>query len=630
MTHRMAHLQIIGLKADLLPVIHTLGELGCLHIDRISEDAGGAIPTLTPDAALLRRQEELNLQLLQVSGMVDFLKIDPALAREAAPDATALPEQVGQLLPHMQALVNRRDRLRAEQELLPRFEETMRKLLPLFPATAGDPDYVSFGLLLSREHAEVPGIIQRHAAEITEGRAEVTLGPIDAATQAMLIVVPRTFAEAIGTMLDRQDVARLRLPLEFDSTSPETAITSLRRRLGAIREEVDAVGRELEAIGRQYGPALAAWQIMLQDELQTYSVLGRLGETELTFVVQGWTPQADLERLKTTLFDRFGERVVVHDLPLTEADRQRAPVALTNPAVARPFEGLVHMYSTPRYDGIDPTRLMAFFMPLFFGMMLGDIGYGVVLLGVVLLLRRRFQRGMMRDLTTILAYGSGWTILFGVAFGELFGPLGEELGLHPLLFDRASPTHLIDLLAMTLAVGVVHILLGLLLGVWEGLRERNRHHLLERSGRLLGLAALLILVGALVDLLPEGFMTPALALLLVGTVLLSASLGRIGIVIGPIEMIGLLGNVLSYLRIAAIGLSSVYLARVAGEIAGAVGSIIVGVIIAVLLHVLNLVLGAFSPTIQSLRLHYVEFFRNFYEGGGPFDEPFRYRLATHE
>jgi len=630
MAHRMAHVQIIGLKEDLLPVIRTLGELGCLHIDRLGETAEGTISALTLDAALLRRQEELSLQLLQASGMVDFLKLDPALAREAAPDAEALSAQVGQLLPHMQTLVNRRDRLQAEQELLPRFEETMRKLLPLFPAAAGDPDYVSFGLLLSREHAEVPDIIQRHAAEITGGRAEITLGPIDAATQAMLIAAPRPFAEAIGTMLDRQDVARLRLPLEFDSASPDGAIASLRRRLNAIREEYAAIEHELAEIGRQYGPALAAWQAMLQDDLQTYSVLTRLGETGLTFVAQGWTPLVDLERLKTALRNRFGERVVVHELPLTEADRRRAPVALTNPAVARPFEGLVHMYSTPRYDSLDPTRLMAFFMPLFFGMMLGDIGYGAVLLGLMLLLRRRFKPGMMRDLTTILAYGAGWAIVFGLLFGELFGTLGAELGLHPLLFDRASPAHLIDLLAMSLAVGVVHILLGLLLGLWEGFRERNRNHLLERGGRLLGLLALLILVAALVDVLPEGFMTPALALLLVGTVLLSASQGKIGIVIGPIEMIGLLGNVLSYLRIAAIGLSSVYLALVAGEIAGVVGSVVVGVIFALLLHVLNLVLGAFSPTIQSLRLHYVEFFRNFYEGGGRTYEPFRYRLATHE
>jgi V/A-type H+-transporting ATPase subunit I len=168
--------------------------------------------------------------------------------------------------------------------------------------------------------------------------------------------------------------------------------------------------------------------------------------------------------------------------------------------------------------------------------------------------------------------------------------------------------------------------LGLILGIWEAIKDKSRNHLLERGGMLVGLIGLFFIVGILTDFLPQGFMSVSIALVIIGIVLLSTSLGCLGIVMGPIEFITLIGNVLSYLRIAAIGLASVYLAKVANEVAGLTGNIIVGVIIAFLIHALNLVLGMFSPTIHSLRLHYVEFFRKFYEGGGRPYEPFKSRL----
>jgi V/A-type H+-transporting ATPase subunit I len=145
---------------------------------------------------------------------------------------------------------------------------------------------------------------------------------------------------------------------------------------------------------------------------------------------------------------------------------------------------------------------------------------------------------------------------------------------------------------------------------------------------LLGLLSLFLLVGVLMDFLPEDFRTPAIGGLIIGIVLIGASLGWLGILMGPIEFIGLIGNILSYLRIAAIGLASIYLAKVANDTAGMLGNLIVGAVMAVLLHALNLVLGAFSPTIHSLRLHYVEFFRKFYEGGGRPYEPFKSLLES--
>jgi len=128
--------------------------------------------------------------------------------------------------------------------------------------------------------------------------------------------------------------------------------------------------------------------------------------------------------------------------------------------------------------------------------------------------------------------------------------------------------------------------------------------------------------------IPHGFYLIGWIVLALGLVTLAFSLGKTGIIMGPLEFVGVIGNILSYLRIAALGLASVFLAKVANDLGSAVGSVIVGVLIALLIHTLNLVMGMLSPTIQSLRLQYVEFFRKFYEGGQSPFTPFRKRVMT--
>jgi V/A-type H+-transporting ATPase subunit I len=396
--------------------------------------------------------------------------------------------------------------------------------------------------------------------------------------------------------------------------------------MGLIPEQIKAIDLEFEGLSKQWCEKLAVWQAALQDEIEASRVLSRFGETDQTFVLVGWIPVNELERVSTSMREQIGESVFIEKLKMTAEMKKRAPVILQNPAPARPFESLVKLLALPRYGHIDPTRLMALFLPIFFGMTLGDVGYGVLSLALSLFLLRRFKQGIAHDILIILSMGSGWSILFGFLYGEVFGTLGEHFGMHALWLDRTSPDDVMGLLIMAVVVGAVHITLGLVLGVWEAARDKNRNHLLERGGMLISLIGLFFIVAVLADLLPQGFMSISIALVIIGIVMLSTSLGCIGIGLGPIEFLGLIGNVLSYLRIAAIGLASVYLAMVANEVAGLVGNVVVGAILAILIHALNLVLGMFSPTIHSLRLHYVEFFRKFYEGGGKQYEPFKSRL----
>jgi V/A-type H+-transporting ATPase subunit I len=630
MNVEMVPLEIVGLKTDLQTVIHTLRLLGCVQIDELSDSPEISARPLTLDRETLKYQEEMSFLVARLEGLLDTLGGNPAVIT-ASPSKDYLSEAragVEALLPKIHSLTSHREKLQAELASLPRYEATLRKLLPIIPPSARDPGNASVGVLASRIHVGVLDSVAKHILDLTNGRAEVIAGDIDSTTRAMLIVFPNEFTPDIESLLSREDVSRLRLPAELGEGPPDVVLATLHRRTTTILEETHHIDRELAELASQWREKLADWSAFLVDEIEAFQVLPRFGETDMTFVLAGWIPTKDFDRVKAALEEAVGEKLLVLRLQLSPELKKRAPVVLQNPPAARPFESLVNLLAVPRYGHIDPTRLMAFFLPIFFGMILGDVGYGILLLAISLGLLRKFKSGVIRDILIVLTIGSGWSILFGFLFGEAFGSLGEELGMRALWFDRASSEYVAYLLFMSLAVGAVHITLGLILGVWEAIQDRSRSHLLERGGMLLGLICLFLIIGVLRNFLPDGFMTPAIAGLIVGVALLSASLGWLGLLMGPIEFIGLIGNVLSYLRIAAIGLASVYLAKVANDMAGMVGNIIVGVILAVLIHSLNLVMGAFSPTIHSLRLHYVEFFRKFYEGGGRPYEPFKSQLGS--
>jgi V/A-type H+-transporting ATPase subunit I len=208
-----------------------------------------------------------------------------------------------------------------------------------------------------------------------------------------------------------------------------------------------------------------------------------------------------------------------------------------------------------------------------------------------------------------------FAIVFGVLFGEYFGDLGHRwLGLRPLWFDRQEA--IVPFLVLSLTLGVVHVVLGLVLGVLSAAREQPRHAIGRGISAVMVVLIVVALLGAL-EILPGAVLTPAVVALLVAFPILIILEG----IVAAVELIGAIGHILSYARIMALGTASVMLAIVANRLAGAVGSALVGVLFALLFHLVNFGLGLFSPTIHALRLHYVEFFGPFYSPGGTRYEP---------
>jgi V/A-type H+-transporting ATPase subunit I len=429
-------------------------------------------------------------------------------------------------------------------------------------------------------------------------------------------------------LLGQESISQVRLPTEFTGQSLSQALMNIQQRLQAIPAQVAEIETQLQSLAQRWRPFLLTWQALLRDHLARVEVCTNFGQTDYTFVIEGWVPRRSLADIEATLAHEVGPEVVIVEMPLNSDEQAQAPVAFDNPRFVRPFEPLVRLLALPKSGSFDPTSLMAVFMPIFFGLILGDIAYGAILLVLMFYLHRRFKaRPILCSLTEVLMIGSAWSIVFGFLFGEFFGTLGESFGIQPLWFDRSHNVQALLLLAI--GIGAGHIVLGLSLGLWQAIQQRSRHDLIEKVAMLISLIALFCLAAILTGYLPDSFFTPAIALLVVGLVILIYSLGTLGILLGPLELLGTIGNILSYLRIAAIGLSSVYLAQVANELAGIFGNVLLGLIIATLFHTLNIALGAFSPTIQSLRLHYVEFFGKFYQGGGQPFRPFQRSRPHH-
>ncbi|MCL5951938.1 MAG: V-type ATP synthase subunit I [Chloroflexi bacterium] len=625
---QMTKIQIVGTLGELDKAVRSLHRAGVVQLEEKVE----AVDPLVLDPGAAKQRDELALIIARLDALLTLMakpssprglaaEYDAQTLRPTADVIADVKSAMTQLDAPVQNLARRREELESDRVTLPRYAKTMRQLMPLAADMAPLRNYETVALLVERKSAGIIELIRQQLPSITQDQFELVSQDIDKDTTAALLVFPREYSSAIQTLLGREAITQVRLPEELANVPFNEALGKIEARLAAILRELENVNRELSALSTEWRVRLAVWSAVLQDRLQEVEVRSRFGATRYTFVIVGWMPSRGVAALRRTLEREVGDRILLEELPVTEHDREHAPVVLSNPGPAKPFEFLVKLMALPRYGTIDPTPIMAIFLPIFFGMILGDVGYAIVVLLGAIYLYRRAKPGGMRSLTLVIIYCSLWSIVFGFWYGEFFGELGEKwFGMHAY-FPRGQMVQ--PLFAFSIALGIVQIGLGFGLGIYQALKLRQRHELLDRVAKVIALIGIFAMLASMTNFLPQEMFTPGFAITMVGTALLMYTLGWIGLLLAPIEILGTLGNILSYLRLAAIGLSSVYLAMVANELAGLFGNIIIGIIVGGLFHALNIALGILSPTIQSLRLHYVEFFQKFYEGGGEGFVPFK-------
>lgn len=405
---------------------------------------------------------------------------------------------------------------------------------------------------------------------------------------------------------------------DFDVDEAESDIESMENRIQEINSEI-------ENFGEKWGGYLEENRKDFEEKLEKAEAPIKFSTTDSAFIGEGWVPSEKFGSVKNELENITGGRI--HVERVDDADMEEAPVEYDHPKVVKPFESLLEMYSPPKYTEIDPTFILSLTFPLFYGLMLSDFGYGLLTFAIFAGLR--FKGTDFDSMLDMMIYASVSTMVFGLlggaAFGvPIFGPesvFGGVFSSMPIILDYQKDV--MTIMVISLILGVVQLNLGILIGFYNNLKKLGFKEALLKNGSWLFFEAGLALFGTnFAGVTSVSSLVPSI-LAVAGAGMYLSGEGALG----ALDLVLVLTDVLSYIRLMALGIATVSIATVINLIAGILfelgfAGILFGTLLLIGGHVFNIAFQVLGSSLHSLRLNFVEFFDRFYEGGGEKFKPF--------
>lgn len=614
----MSRVRLLGPRDRLGETLDVLQDFGRVQLDCVPAEEG--LQPVHRDAGAVREERYLRRLLDDVDTAMSLLGIrdaDAPLTVASRSDLARWARVTHRTRRHAERLNARKEKLQDERTLLKKYEEFLSAFRLLLAQLAESSTLHVYGVTLPKAERERVDTLATELRKALGIEVLVSAMALTSGDLAVLIAVPSSARPQMERALSGARIPELPLPTGYTGQALTEAAPHMLARLDEIPSDLAAVDAERRELGERCQADLRGIRKAVHDRLAAFDATRLSAVTAHAFAIEGWLPSRDVVELKTLVMTRLEKSVLMQELAHEEWHSRAAPVVLQNPRLFRPFEVLTSLMPLPRYGSMDPTPFVAVGFPMLFGMILGDVGYGVALAGLAVLLRRGAADGSMRRKVSEIALPCAiFAVIFGVLYGEMFGTLGRGwFGMKPILLDREEAV--VPAVLVAVGIGVVHMLLSLVLGIVTAARGEPRVAL-SRTVQFLMLVLVVLALLAAVKVLPSTLFGPFGMAVLIGFPVLLALEG----IVAPIEFFSTLGHVLSYVRIMALGTASVLLASVANQMSGMFGSAILGALFALLFHLVNFALGLISPTIHALRLHYVEFFRQFYSPGGRPYEPF--------
>ncbi len=479
----------------------------------------------------------------------------------------------------------------------------------------------------------------------SQGEGHIFIAPVSEKqpeTNAVL-VFSRSRESAVMESAVKNGFSRIECPQGLEMT-PGEELERLEGLAAELETRLEEAEKKAYSLAQSWVPIVRKLNDFLNVSIARRDAAGSGESTTMVSILRFWVPADRTGDLEKALAPYSGLIDVLTEDPSPE---DHPPILLDNPLWARPFGPLTKLYGMPSYKGIDPTVLMAPFFFLFFGMCLGDGGYGLIMGAFFLFALIRYKlSGDTKNFFVLLLLGSVSTIMVGAVTGSWLGDMVDAFGIFSfirplkesvvLLRPMSDP---ITFLGISLALGVVQILFGILIAMWDALRKGDIIAALgDQGGWFMLIVGILVWGAGSMGMGGGGLILTGKGLAALGALTLVATQGRdkpgvirkaVFGVLSLYNVTSYLGDVLSYSRLLALGLATSAIAMIVNTLTNLVSGIpYVGWVLAALIffggHLFSVVVNVLGAFIHSLRLQYVEFFSKFYSGGGRIFSPLKF------
>ena len=621
---KMKHLRLMGLGQDREELLRLLQRMGCVEIDEPDVDRSDpqwAALSSSDGAALARAMERRGEAERALTALNHYAPEKGGQRSVLTEEELFDPQQLERGEQAVRAVL---DRSRTLAALRTRREKLQGELAELSPWLGLDAPLDTHSTReVTVQLGTLPASVELSEAE---GRLPPEAGLAHAGSDGehhyLLLLYHNSVREDVSTALKELGWVKAQTR-NWTGTAMEND-RRIRTELKALEEEIDRTRGELTALGEN------RTDLQQMVDRSTVDVLREEGATHLldtqnTFFLEGWVPRDSWQAVEEAL----GGFTCAFELtdPAPE-DYEKVPVKLKNNWFTKPLNMVTEMYVYPAYDGLDPNPFMAPFFILFFGLMMADMAYGLLmLLGGWYLLKKLHATGTMGHMGGLLVLCGVSTFIFGALTGGFFGDFIPQLAKLidptsnvqlPYLFTPLTDT--LAILVGSLALGVIQIITGMAISVAYKCRNGQWADALWNE-----ITWWIVLAGAALAILGIGnvagypvVLFVGLAMLIYGSTRNAKGFGKVTALIGAVYngVSGYFSDILSYARLMALMLAGAVIAQVFNTLGSVTGNVVGFVVISLIGNALNLALNLLGCYVHDLRLQCLEFFGRFYKEGG--------------